>query len=1186
MKSIPLRLALIAFLTALCAVAVFFKPIRLGKDLRGGVSLIYSVKIPPGSDPNMVLGQVIDVLKQRVNPQGVLDIGMQPQGTDRIEIVMPLPSAEVRELQKAYKDDLTAFMRQAVVGPTELEQALVANRAAESFGTAGTRGDELRELQAAFNERSAATKELEAARTAGADAAAISAIENRIVTAEITETRLRSKILGATLSETRVTKALALSTKPQNDLDPVTGNVRTSDKGEPLKLPPARTRELDAIKGEFPHLAPAVDGLVAKYDAYVAKRTGLDDPEDLMRLLRGAGVLTFHIAARASTPEVDVTDLREQLAKRGPRNTDSAAARWFEINDLRQWYETPEELAALQRDPVGYFAAQRDLVAATYAGGYYLLLYTSDAKSMTHQSGDAWALRQVYRTIDDRLGGAAVGFQLDGPGGTRMARLTAPHINQPMAIVLDNQVYTAPNLNSAISGSGVITGKFTAAEVSYLIRVLTAGSLEASLSPDPISMNVLGPSIGAENLELGRDAIILSIAFTGLLMLAYYFLAGVIANVGLAINAIMTFGVMAWIDGTFTLPGLAGIALAVAMAVDANVLIYERIREEVMNRGESLRAAIQLGYGRALPPIIDGNLTNLLVVVVLYQFGATEVKGFALTMLIGITSSLFTSLFLTRTLFMILTEWFGARKLPMLPTVAPVVARILTPRIDWMALRMPLWATCAAVGLFAVSLVFSRGKDIFETEFRGGVAMTLDTRKATAGEKADEEGNLILNRVAVEERVREIGMKAGAADPILHELRSANILTVGNAGEAGESNSFQIRVGNPTVEVNEAEITPRIVDAVARAFVGEINARLALSFDGSADTPEARDHTKHTFPLERDLLGDSIGRPEVKSEPTGDFRGGVAIVVNTIDPPATAEDLVDRITRMRTQPDFSDTAGRKTRVIGLTPKNPENPAEGFTSAVVLVADPGISSLTSEFEAWDRQLARSEWQVVRAAFTSSQSLREISSFSPIVAENLAATAVVAVILSLVGMLMYIWVRFGSFRYSSAAVTALVFNVTCCLGFLAAAPWLAHTAIGRALYIEEFRIDLNVVAALLTIVGYAINDTIVILDRIRENKGKLSFATRACVNDSINQTFARTVLTGGSTFATAVILIVLGGTGIRPFAYTFFVGLIAGTISSVVIAALMIYSRREEEEERRRAELGLPEEGADDGAIVPA
>ncbi len=1190
MKSIPFRSAVIVVLTVLCLLAVYAKPIRLGKDLRGGVSLIYSVKIPStGGDPNQALAQVIDVLKQRVNPQGVLDIGMQPQGTDRIEVVMPLPSAEVRVLQQAYKEALTAFMKQAIVGPTELEQALVAGKAPETFGTNGTRGDDLRTLQAAFNDRTAAATELAAAKAANADATVIGEIENRLVKAELTESKLRSKILGATLSEPRVVKALGLSTQPQPEIDPNTGRQQYDDQNKPIMRTPPRDREIDAIKAEFPHLASAIDPLVKIHDEYFAKRTGLDDPEDLMRLLRGAGVLEFHIAAQATAPEVDVNDLREQLAKRGPRNTDSATARWYEINDLKQWYETPEELGMLQRDPVGYFAARRNLVAATYAGGYYMLLYTGDAKSMTHASGDKWSLKQVYRTVDQRLGGVAVGFALDSTGGGRMARLTTPHVNQPMAIVLDNQVYTAPNLNSAISSSGVITGKFTEAEIGYLIRVLTAGSLEASLSPDPISINVLGPSIGAENLTLGQKAIFLSIAFTGLLMIMYYFLAGLVADIGLAIHAIMIFGIMAVIDGTFTLPGLAGIALSVAMAVDANVLIYERMREEMTLRGESLRSAISLGYNRALPPIVDGNVTNLIVVIVLYQFGATEVKGFALTMLIGIVTALFASLYVTRTFFMMFIEWFGAKTMPMLPTVFPVVTRILTPKIDWMRLRAAMWSVCIVISVIAVGLVVWRGRDIFETEFRGGVAMTLDTRKAAPGEKADKEGNLLLARAAVEERVRAIGTQAGEADPILYELRNANVLTVGESGAESESNSFQIRTGNPTVEVKESEITSRIVGAISTAFAKDINARLALKFDGSAEGPEAADHTKRTFPLEKDLLGDAIGRPEIK-EPVGDFRGGVAVVVNAIEPPATAADLQDRIARLRSQPDFSDTAGRKTRVVGLTPADPSDPAKGFTSVAVMVSDPGISSLTAEFEAWDKQLARSEWSVVRSAFISSQSMREIASFSPVVAENLAATAVIAVILSLIGMLMYIWVRFGSFRYSSAAVVALIFNVACCLGFLAAAPSLAHTSIGAALYVEEFRIDLNVVAALLTIVGYAINDTIVILDRIRENKGKLPFATRACVNDSINQTFSRTVLTGGSTFATAIILIALGGTGIRPFAYTFFVGLVAGTISSVIVAAPMVYSRKEEDEERRRASLDATDDprglAKSRNAIAPA
>jgi SecD/SecF fusion protein len=297
----------------------------------------------------------------------------------------------------------------------------------------------------------------------------------------------------------------------------------------------------------------------------------------------------------------------------------------------------------------------------------------------------------------------------------------------------------------------------------------------------------------------------------------------------------------------------------------------------------------------------------------------------------------------------------------------------------------------------------------------------------------------------------------------------------------------------------------------------------------------------------------------------------VGIVIDGLTTPVTAEDVAQRVNRMRSQPDWSSTAGRRTRVIGLDPADPANPAGPQKALVVLVADADLSSFDVDLETWDRDLAGTEWTLVRQALTQQASLDQVSTFSPVVAENLAASAVVAVILSLIGMLAYIWVRFGSFRFSTATVIGVAFNVIVCLGFLSISIPLASSSFGAALYIEEYRIDLNVVAGLLTIIGYSLNDTIVILDRIRENRGKRTWISRDTVNLSINQTFSRTVLTGGSTFATAIVLIALGGTGIRPFAYTFLIGLIAGTFSSVAIAAPLVYSRREEEEERAKAAI---------------
>ena len=170
--------------------------------------------------------------------------------------------------------------------------------------------------------------------------------------------------------------------------------------------------------------------------------------------------------------------------------------------------------------------------------------------------------------------------------------------------------------------------------------MLAAGSLEARLSPEPISSSILGPSIGQDNLVRGLEAVAISVAVVALIMVLYYFGAGLVADLTLLINAVMIFGIMAMIDGTFTLPGLAGIALTIGMAVDANVLIFERIREELVNHGEDLRTSIRLGFSKAASAILDGNITNLIVCFILYQTAATEVKGFALTLSIGVLATL------------------------------------------------------------------------------------------------------------------------------------------------------------------------------------------------------------------------------------------------------------------------------------------------------------------------------------------------------------------------------------------------------------------------------------------------------------------------------------------------------------------------------------------------------------------
>ncbi|MCH2161324.1 MAG: protein translocase subunit SecD [Phycisphaerales bacterium] len=1179
MNNLVSKILLILFVVGLCLWSVYppESKIRLGKDLQGGVSLVYSVNIPDGVDAESILAQVIDVLKQRVNPQGVLDISMQPVGRDRIEVVMPLPNEKVQALQKEFRTQLDTLLSKSRISPAELEQALVAGNAVERFGGTGTRGRDVIELQDQYSLAKSTRTSLDAARAEG-DAAKISGLEDTLARAEIREEDLRSKLFSQTLPESTLLEALALPNTPVSQKD-ANGKLVLDDDGNVVKGPSERAATFAILETDYPHLAENLEKVRSAYAAYEVDRTGLDDPEDLKRLLRGAGVLEFHIAVGPTANDVPITLLREQLAERGPNNTDSAVARWYEINDLGQWYDSDDEsqLARLKANPATFFAQRPSpLVAAEKDDRYYLLLYDSPAKSMTHDGGSKWAIERATRQVDD-LGRPAVGFNLDTSGGSFMRKLTAPHVNQPMAIVLDGEVYTAPNLNSAIGSSGIIQGSFSESEIKYLIRVLAAGSLEARMSPEPISMSVLGPSIGQDNLSRGLWAVGYSVIAVAIIMLCYYFLAGLVADLALLMNGIMIFGIMAMIDGTFTLPGLAGIALTVGMAVDANVLVFERIREELVNHQEDLRTSIRLGFAKAASAILDGNITNLIVCFILYQTAATEVKGFALTLSIGVLATLFTTLFVARVIFTVYVEVFKARSLPMLPMVVPAIHRLLEPKINWIAFRTPLLIGSAVLAVACMVLFFSRGAEVLETEFRGGVSVVMTTRPAVEGEPTGTDGTAIgrlqIPRSEVEQAVRQIG-RDNPSDPILAELQNATVLTVGPTTSDGHSSSFQIKVANPVSLGEDENIANKVVEAVVGRFGSELDITRPVRFAGES----ADEHSGYTHALEQATLGESIERTGA-GVPVADFRGGVAVVIDGIDPPVTTADVEQRLRRMRNQPDFGDTAGRDVEVVGLTAADPTAPQDGFTSIAVMVSDELLSSFTVELDTWDRQLAQREFELLQAALTREASLDQVSSFSPRVAQNLAASAIVAVILSLVGMLVYIWFRFGSLRYSLCAIAALMFNVCVCLGAIALSVVIGERTFGSVRLLDEFRIDLNVVAGLLTIVGYSLNDTIVIMDRIRENRGKLSYASSSVVNASINQTFSRTVLTSGTTITSAIILYSLGGTGIRPFAFTFLIGLIAATYSSVAIAAPLTW---------KKGGGAQPQPGADEqeAGVLPA
>ena len=257
----------------------------------------------------------------------------------------------------------------------------------------------------------------------------------------------------------------------------------------------------------------------------------------------------------------------------------------------------------------------------------------------------------------DQNNSPAVSFQFNPVGGRKFGEYTKKNVGNPFAIVLDKQVISAPIIQSHIpGGAGIITGNFSVDESNRLAILLRAGALPAAIKV--LEQRTVGPELGADSIKSGKIAAIIAGILVLLFMAASYGLFGLIANIGLILNIALIFSIMAYFSATLTLPGIAGIVLTIGMAVDANVLIFERIKEEIKTN-KSLYRAIELGYEKALTSIIDANVTTFIAAVILFLLGSGPIKGFSVTLGIGILTSVFTAIYLTRLLISI---YFGFRK--------------------------------------------------------------------------------------------------------------------------------------------------------------------------------------------------------------------------------------------------------------------------------------------------------------------------------------------------------------------------------------------------------------------------------------------------------------------------------------------------------------------------------------------
>jgi SecD/SecF fusion protein len=546
-------------------------------------------------------------------------------------------------------------------------------------------------------------------------------------------------------------------------------------------------------------------------------------------------------------------------------------------------------------------------------------------------------------------------FTMTDEGGKKFGEVTTEYQPQgrkyyQLGIVLDGELISAPRINDKIlGGSGTISGNFTVQEA---IELSTA--LENPLQA-PVKIKEerrVDPSLGSDSIRSGLMASAIGTTAVVVFMLVYYLFAGVVANLALMLNIVILFGVMCYVGTTLTIPGIAGIVLTIGMAVDANVLIYERIREE-LTAGKSLRGALAAGYDKAFGTIFDSNLTTLISSVILIYMGTGPVKGFGVTLTIGLLVSMFTALVVSRLIF----DWVLERNLI---KALPMLHMIRNENIDFMRIAKVLFISTWVFICFAVSYGLYKGKDTLGVDFRGGDTVNIAFSQA-----------------------QKVGVD-------------------------------------------------KVRDAITRAGIKEALIQY------QKDLVNARETLRLTVPFE-----------------TG---------------------------------------------------------------------------SKAFETLQKDFPQSKFERL-----------SLDKVGPSVGKEILKTAIVAVLLSLFGILIYVAMRY-EFSFAVGAVLGLVHDVLLTLG--------CYVLSGR-------QFNAPMVAAILTIIGFSINDTIVIFDRIREDlKLGVRGTFREIMNKALNQTLSRTIITSGTVFLATMSLYLFGGNVIDEFAFTFLVGIITGTYSSIYICSALV------------------------------
>lgn len=615
----------------------------------------------------------------------------------------------------------------------------------------------------------------------------------------------------------------------------------------------------------------------------------------------------------------------------------------------------------------------------------------------------------------DEYGMPGVDFVLKSAAAHKFRQLTSKNIGRELAIVLDGQVQSAPRIQSTISKRGQITGNFSSDEAQDLALVLRAGALPASVVY--LEERSVGPSLGKDSIVQGVTSAILGLIIVLIFMIFYYRLSGIIADIALVVNMLILTAAMAGLGATLTLPGIAGIILTIGMAVDANVLIYERIREE-LKLGKTIRTSIIGGFSKAMLTIVDANVTTIIAAFVLLHFGSGPLRGFAVTLSIGIISSMFAALFVARVVF----DWFQQNS-----RIKEIKYHewLTKTHIDFLSKRQ-LFFTLSLIAILIgfVSIIFHGGLN-YGIDFSGGTLVQV----------------LFKQPVKIQD-VRSALSEIQLGDSIIQKYGSDKEILIRTIRKATDQNEFL------------------------------------------------------------EALWKKLSVPEYKADYSINTKGTTDMTIT-----ARSEERKNQL---------------ETAIAALGLKDIQAHVDGLNVSVHFLE---ISHEISE--------------TLKNTFTDNQfEIRKVEMVGPQVGQELRRAALVAISIALLGILIYITVRF-EFKFAIAAILALIHDVLITVG---------------AFSILNKEFNLPIVAALLTIIGYSLNDTIVVFDRIRENmKLMRKEPLTLTVNSSINQTLSRTIMTSGTTLFVVLCLFFFGGEVIHDFAFALLVGIVVGTYSSIYIAS---------------------------------